>query len=348
MNFLPHAEHFVAIDNVAAFPALLKLRDGTLGAFVYNHPSHVRGPASGVEMWASADGAPWERRGLVSSGRTAVEIHCNHAVGINPDGELIAIVGRYRAPVDGGPRGFDPPVIGLSSDAGRSWRIVGELASPIPDQIVVPFGNIDCNPTGVMTLSVYCSPSAGSGAEDSSNAALVMRSVDGGRTWSDASVIEPTNHNETAVLRLKNGRWLSAARTVNCDHPAGNDGQIAFWRARLDLFESSEDGRHWSQTARLTFPGQHPAHLLELKDGRILLTFGSRMPQEMGVQLRVSEDGGTTWSAPSILVNGLESPDCGYPATAEHDDGSLLTVYYAANAPWHRRYHMGAVRYRVE
>ena len=347
MSFLPHAEHFVAIDNLAAFPALLKLPDGTLGALIYNHPSHVRGPASGVEMWASADGALWERRGVVSSGRTAEEIHANHAVGINPDGELVAIVGRYRAPSGGRPRGHDPPVIGQSSDAGRSWRIVGELASPIPDQVVVPFGNIDSDPNGLMTLSVYCSAPAGSGDEELQNGTFVMRSRDGGRTWSDPYAIEADNHNETALLRLKNGRWLAAARTLNCDCPAGTDGQIAFWRARLDLFESNDGARQWAPKAHLTFPGQHPAHLLELNDGRILLTYGSRMPHEMGVQFRLSEDGGTTWSAPTVLVNGLDSPDCGYPATVQLKGGRLVTVYYAANAPWHRRYHMGVVRYEV-
>ena len=65
--FLPGSEHFIAIDNMACFPVTsLRLRDGTLAAFVYNHPSHVRGPRSGIDMWVSQDGAIWQKRSLTT------------------------------------------------------------------------------------------------------------------------------------------------------------------------------------------------------------------------------------------------------------------------------------------
>ena len=39
----------------------------------------------------------------------------------------------------------------------------------------------------------------------------------------------------------------------------------------MQLFASDDDGRSWQNRGPMTPPGQHPAHLLRLADGRILL-----------------------------------------------------------------------------
>ena len=58
--------------------------------------------------------------------------------------------------------------------------------------------------------------------------------------------------------------------------------------------------------------------------------------------------------------------DHGYPSSAQLDDGTIVTAYYfggrkgeeqyggradlpnSHGLPWHRRYHMGVMRYRLE
>ena len=57
-------ERYVAVDNVCAWPNLTLLKDGTIVAAIFNHPSH--GLAEGdVECWASIDGGRiWKLRGV--------------------------------------------------------------------------------------------------------------------------------------------------------------------------------------------------------------------------------------------------------------------------------------------
>ena len=346
--FLPGSEHFIAIDNMACFPARsLTLGDRTLATFVYNHPSHWRGRRAGIDMWVSQDGAIWRRRSLTTA-EDVDWVYSDCAVGMNDKGELLVAVARYRVHESLGEtkREWITPVVRLSSDEGHTWTTAGEIPSPAPDQHLVPFGIMLAMPDGGMVASCYCS-SPYSTDPRWTNTAFVTRSTDGGRSWGGPSIIEPNNHNETGLLRLDDGRLLAASRTLRSPFPDCRFELAQFLGGRLDLFESKDLGRSWEDKAILTFPGQHPGNLIQLRDGRILLTYGSRIPGLLGVYARLSEDGGENWSDPIILVNGLDSPDCGYPSTLELNDGQLVTIYYSQSSPWHKRYHMGALRYRL-
>jgi hypothetical protein len=124
------------------------------------------------------------------------------------------------------------------------------------------------------------------------------------------------------------------------------------------LFKSEDDGKTWSEGKPLSPQGQENAHLLELKDGRILCSFTSRIPGLFGVVLRMSEDKGESWSYPVTLISmpgrDWHKTDCGYPSSVQIDDGTIVTAYYfgpkkpewaAHGLPWHQRYHMGAARW---
>jgi sialidase-1 len=79
----------------------------------------------------------------------------------------------------------------------------------------------------------------------------------------------------------------------------------------------------------------YPPHLLELRDGRILCSYGHRRPP-LGVQAVLSADGGEAWDVahPAVLRDdgetreGREAHDLGYPVSVELPDGTILTVYY--------------------
>jgi hypothetical protein len=70
-----------------------------------------------------------------------------------------------------------------------------------------------------------------------------------------------------------------------------------------------------------------PSHLLRLKDGRLLMTYGYRR-QPFGNQARISEDHGRTWSPPLVISSDGASGDLGYPSTVQLQNGTLLTVWY--------------------
>ena len=80
--------------------------------------------------------------------------------------------------------------------------------------------------------------------------------------------------------------------------------------------------------------------LLRLRDGRLLLSYGNRVPGHLGVLAKLSADGGRTWGAPLRLARSLEA-DCGYPSSVQRADGRIVTAYYAKRAENHERYHLG-------
>ena len=57
------------------------------------------------------------------------------------------------------------------------------------------------------------------------------------------------------------------------------------------------------------------------------MSYGHRR-KPLGVQARVSGDGGATWSPALRISADGTSADLGYPSTVQLGDGSLLTVWY--------------------
>jgi hypothetical protein len=70
-----------------------------------------------------------------------------------------------------------------------------------------------------------------------------------------------------------------------------------------------------------------PSHLLRLRDGRLLMTYGYRR-KPFGNQARVSRDHGRTWSEPIVISDDGVMGDLGYPSTVELASGELLTAWY--------------------
>ncbi len=57
------------------------------------------------------------------------------------------------------------------------------------------------------------------------------------------------------------------------------------------------------------------------------MSYGYRR-RPFGNQVRISDDGGKSWSAPIALSDDGAGHDLGYPSTVQLDDGSLVTVWY--------------------
>jgi hypothetical protein len=199
----------------------------------------------------------------------------------------------------------------------------------------------------------------------------MIRSTDGGRTWSPRySSIVNSPHGP---IQLRDGRllyagkelWTGQRRNGVCE--SLDDGQTWRWLAEIPArpgddgaqyhelhavecasgrlvvqirnhngtneretlqSESADGGRTWSRPRSIGVWGL-PSHLLRLRDGRLLMSYGHRRPP-FGNQARLSADEGRTWSEPIIISGDGASTDLGYPSTVELADGTLLSVWYEA------------------
>lgn len=333
-------ERYIAIDNVCAWPNLTRLPDGAIIATIFNQPCHLQREGD-VECWASTDGGKiWRYRGTPALHEPRTN-RGNVAAGLARNGDLIVLASGYKADApsaDNAEPTFTfsaesllAPLVCRSVDKGATWYI-GQNALPAPLSGYsdwVPFGDVLAGEDGELGVAVYCSRAEPAQREDACN---FLRSLDDGRTW-QSPVLIAEDHNETAILHLARGHWLAAAR-------ARRGG-------RLDLFRSDDNGQSWRFDQVLTLPRQHPAHLLRLSDGRILLSYSVRCAGDYGLYVRMSDDEGYSWQPPIAL---LTYPDCdsGYPSSVQNEDGSIVTAYYSSSVPQHQRYHMGVARWRVE
>jgi len=93
------------------------------------------------------------------------------------------------------------------------------------------------------------------------------------------------------------------------------------------ILRSTDGGKTWTEPYNLTYGA--PAHLIEEKDGTVIITYSKR-GDITGQVIRLSFDRAETFSAEQYISRPLSENDAdlGYPATAQYSDGSFITVYY--------------------
>jgi hypothetical protein len=149
----------------------------------------------------------------------------------------------------------------------------------------------------------------------------VCESTDDGRTWRWLAGI-PTRkgdavvrgYHELHVVEASNGTLVAQIR----NHNKANAG----WTLQT---ESKDGGKTWTEPHPICYG--LPSHLLKLRDGRLLMTYGHRRPP-FGNQVCISADNGKSWGEAIIISSDGLGGDLGYPSTVELGDGSLLTVWY--------------------
>lgn len=194
-----------------------------------------------------------------------------------------------------------------SEDGGKSW------GSRIPTIVNSPHGPIQLKDGRLLY--------AGKKLWSEDKRIGVCDSTDDGKTWQWLAEIPTREGDEVAkgyhelhAVEAADGRIIAQIR----NHNAANAGSTL-------QSESHDGGKNWSTPRPITFG--LPSHLLRLRDGRLLMTYGHRRPP-FGNQARVSIDHGQMWSEPMIISGDGIGGDLGYPSTVELADGSLLTVWY--------------------
>lgn len=149
----------------------------------------------------------------------------------------------------------------------------------------------------------------------------VCESTDDGQTWrwlADIPARPGDNlaaYHELHAVETADGRLVVHIR----NHNRANEGETL-------QTESADGGRTWLVPRAIGVWGL-PSHLLRLRNGHLLMTYGHRRPP-FGNQARLSTDHGRSWSEPFIISGDGTSGDLGYPSTVELPDGTLLTVWY--------------------
>lgn len=199
----------------------------------------------------------------------------------------------------------------------------------------------------------------------------LIRSTDGGRTWSPrlATLVNsphgPVQLADGRLLYAGKQLWTAEKRIGVCE--SRDDGMTWSWLAEIPAragdkvadyhelhavectggrlvvqirnhnktnqyetlqTESADGGRTWTEPHAIGVWGL-PSHLLRLRNGNLLMTYGHRRAP-LGNQARLSTDEGRTWSEAMLISADGTSSDLGYPSTVELGDGSLLTVWYEA------------------
>ncbi len=155
---------------------------------------------------------------------------------------------------------------------------------------------------------------------------VLYRSDDNGKTWSAPTVMARGNestrvYHEPCVLELDNGHLLAMHRVGRCQD--GRDG--LFWQN-----QSRDGGKSWTEPVETNITSGACPRLLNLSDGRILLTYGRRY-EPYGLYARLSSNGGTSWGDTSWLLRAAPNSNQGYSSSVEIERGRIFTACYAEN-----------------
>ena len=228
---------------------------------------------------------------------------------------------------------FSPSVMCTSSDFGRTW------SQPMPTPVFAPKGAVEDEDGHIVYAGqrlVQRQFTRVGDADGHLRACASYRSKDKGRSWQDVGIA-------TYTLQLKtpsDSLWF--LEPFMCVIPNKFYVMCYCNRMKGDGFfriqQSADRGRTWGPIIKTPVWGK-PAHLLPLRDGRLLMSYGYRRPP-WGVRACLSSDYGKTWDMDNEIILRMDggtpddqerkvgSSDLGYPVSVQLDDGRIFTVYY--------------------
>jgi hypothetical protein len=206
-----------------------------------------------------------------------------------------------------------------SDNYGITWRIDNTILVGDKMQACAPPVELT---DGTLMIPAYCSI-----GRSKVSSAMLYRSTDGGRSWSDMIVMargrpQTRGYCEPVLMELAPGHLLCMLRVAG----AGKYPPGLLWQN-----ESFDNGNTWSAPKPTAIRSGACPRLLKLKDGRLLLTYGRRF-EPYGIYASFSADEGATWSKDCWLLRKTPNADQGYTSSVELDDGRIFTACYAKNA----------------
>ncbi len=212
-----------------------------------------------------------------------------------------------------------------SMDGARTWE------KPVRVPCSAPHGPIELSDGRLMFVGAELSRKQLERKGD----IVAAESRDKGKSWSVTGRINmypeypgdaPEGYAylcEPHVAEREDGKLIGMARYEEMPRQKPERTRSVLWQ-----FTSEDGGRTWTEPRPTRILGK-PPHLLRLRDGRILATYGYRH-EPYGQRACISSDGGENWDYDSEIILRDDAPngDLGYPASVDLENGSILTVYY--------------------
>lgn len=293
-----------AAGTYQAFPDVCRLPNGDLLCVFYAGYGHVSLPKAEFPrggrvccVQSSDEGRTWSPPRVLFDGPH--DDRDPHIAAMR-DGTVICSFFLYR-PVENKKIDIDVCLV-ESHDGGKTWSSEPRVLAHKVWAVSAPVRELA---DGTRLLGVYT-------ADDKTAYGAVLRSTDGGKTWSDPIAIDQHSgvrlDAETDVVQLADGTIFAALR---------GDGKV-----NMHFATSSDGGQTWSKVRDSGFLGHSP-HLTRLSTGEILLAH--RRPM---TALHISRDGAKTWQGPYEI----DSVGGAYPSTLELKDHTVLAIYYEEGA----------------
>lgn len=291
-----------------AFPGLARLDDGTLITVYRKGVLHVGDRGYIVSKRSTDGGQTWSDEMVVAD---------------NPDLDLrdpnIALLSGGALIVNYFQYGLESPGTvrnGLrvvhSHDGGETW---GEPVLVGTGSFVATSAPVLQLPNGEILLAYY-------GSHEGSRyaTAYVNRSDDGGNWWLGETVIATgaaygKPFQEPNLLLLENGDVLATIRS---------DGE----RPIIHTSVSKDQGETWSEPSQ-AFKGSGTPSVTRLASGGIVMIYRAKIGRNFGLPaLRVSRDGGATWTADlGETTIDRKDGDMMYASALQVPDGRIAVVY---------------------
>ena len=208
-----------------------------------------------------------------------------------------------------------------SDDNGRTWQ--NTKAHCYEGLEAFAFGTLVELAGGTLLLPLW-------GAYDRQGVwgAGLVKSKDGGKTWSDWRPIVREHGDETPIVLLGDGRLLALIRGYT------NDSERPFHVAH-----SSDGGDTWTPPRRVNLNGTSPALDVTPK-GRLLAGYRSTL-KGANCHVASSADGGLSWTFELELeLPGGTWERGGYPAFENLPDGRIFATFHNSRPGWHVAYNM--------
>jgi hypothetical protein len=220
-----------------------------------------------------------------------------------------------------------------STDGAHTW------SEPLPTPVFGPRGAVEDEEGNIVYGGLNREVQKGELTHIGSRSVFLKadaayRSRNKGQSWEAVGVAAYTTYIPGAMDYV----WLDEPFMCVVPH------QYWIFGARVDLdgfariIRSPDRGRTWEAPIKTPVWG-FPQHLLPLRDGRLLMSYGYRRPP-YGVRACLSYDNGKTWDLANEIVLRADggtpegqpaevgSTDLGYPASVQLADGRIFTVYY--------------------
>ncbi len=297
-----------------AFPGLARLDDGTLVTVYRKGILHARDRGYIVSRRSVDGGSTWSEE-MVVVDNPALDLRDPNIVRL-ADGALVVNYFQYD---------FDAPgtvLNGLevvhSFDGGETWEAPVSVGTGSYVATSAPILEL---PDGELLLAYY-----GSHGGSRYATAYVIRSEDGGQWWLGETVIAAGPEygkpfQEPNLLLLENGHVLATIRS---------DGE----RPIIHTSVSEDRGRTWSEPSP-AFKGSGTPSVARLASGAVVMIYRSKIGRNFGLPaIRVSSDGGATWTAdPGETVIDRKDGDMMYASALQAPDGRIAVVYGMEDGP---------------